>query len=218
MRLASLSAIVLFACGSAPATSAVTLPFPLTKAQCAMPPATQLKARITIEGVKTPCDLSVAIQANGDVVTTGDCPAIPTSIGSCAGSGATCAAQKTASDCKAQPACLWGAGMTIEWYVQSPSLKQVVTVAEHFGRADLSVSDAPVMEVPLEDVMRSPKTRAEPTETTAAKNRFNCDRSGMNLCDKTGPAPAVTMEADTCSNLEELCNGTLFMDQNDSCR
>ena len=97
--------------------------------------------------------------------------------------------------------------------------KQIL-VAESVGRADLTKPDNPIVEVKFDETVPSlrPKTKALATETSAEKDRFNCDRTGTNVCDKAGPPVASTgADPDTCSNLEELCMATLFNTANNTC-
>jgi hypothetical protein len=204
-----LSALVVLsplACGEpttvAPtAATSISVPFPLTKAQCTLPATPVIKARLKFSKAATDdpepnvpdCELSMQSQANGDFATRGECTKIPI------GHALT---------------------LTLQWYVPAPTVTKDLILAESVGRADLTAPETQVVEVVFnpETPSLKPKTKALSTETTAEKDRFNCDRTGSNVCDKTTPPTAGTgTDADTCSNLEELCMGTLFLEQNNNC-
>ena len=196
--------LTIAACGPPPTvSSSFDIPFPLTKAQCTLPASPAIKARLKFSKASTDdpdpsvpdCDLTLQAQANGDFATRGECTNIPI------GHSLT---------------------LTLQWYVVSPTeaVAKEVIVAESVGRADLKKPETQVVEVFFDPAVPSlkPKTKALPTETTAEKDRFNCDRTGTNVCDKNMPPTAGTgTDADSCSNLEELCMGTLFLDQNNNC-
>ncbi|MCC6807591.1 MAG: hypothetical protein IT381_09210 [Deltaproteobacteria bacterium] len=185
-------------CGPAPpsATANISIPFPLTKAQCPALPATPaVQARLIIEGMDKACSLSLQAQANGDFATRGECQHVPTG------------ASRT---------------LTLQWFVTAPNATPAkdIILAESVGRADIIKPDSQIVEVVFDASVPSlrPKTKALPTETSAEKDRFNCDRTGTNVCDvNMQPTAGSGADADSCSNLEELCRNTLFLSQNDNC-
>ncbi len=201
-RLAPFVILLVVSCGAPPmAATSISVPFPLTKAQCTLPATPVIKARLkfTKAVAEDPdpnvpdCELSMQSQANGDFATRGECTNIPT------GHSLT---------------------LTLQWYVVPPTAAKDLILAESVGRADLTKPDTQVVEVFFDPTVPSlkPKTEASSTETTAEKDRFNCDRTGSNVCDKTTPPTAGSgTDADSCSNLEELCMGTLFLEKNDNC-
>lgn len=210
--------LLLVGCGAAPAVSTATVSFPLTIADCPVSSLSQIRARATFAGFDTPCDLTVQSQTSGSLVTTGECKNYPVKLGQC-GTTAACMGATSVDACKALnlPECKWFTTVTITWFVTSPSGKEI-TVAFSELQGNLSEPDpgSTVLDV---QAKQTPRTRAEATQTAAEKDRFNCDRSGTSVCDSSAPPPATAgADADTCSNLEELCKGTLFSLQNDSCR
>lgn len=197
-RILSLSLLALCTCGREPAgTASISVPFSpaaLTRAGCTSLPTTPtLQARLNIEGVEKPCALTLQAQTNGDFATRGECQAVPT------GQART---------------------LTLQWFVVSPTVSKEIIVAESVGRADLAKPDSQIVEVVFDAAQASlrPKTKALPTETSTEKDRFNCDRTGTSVCDKNMAATGSTSaDADSCSNLEELCMNTLFLEQNNNC-
>lgn len=148
-----------------------------------------IQAELWIEGIDEPCLLSLQAQTNGDIATLGECPGIPV------GSART---------------------LTLQWFVVSPSQTREIVVAESIGRADISRPESAVVEVVFDSRQPSltPKTKGFPTETPQELARFNCDGDAATACD--GAATGVGNN-DTCSNFEELCAGTLFSVQSNTC-
>lgn len=95
-------------------------------------------------------------------------------------------------------------------------------LAETVGLADLSYVSQPIVQInfaPEDSPALAAKTKAGPLESVTERRRFNCDIDGEDGCSVVPSvacacAPSttpITSEIDTCSNLQELCAGTLFM-------
>lgn len=199
-HLAPLCLLFLSTCGNgATATASFSIPFSLTKAGCtSLPTSPAIQAKLEIEGIATPCTLSLQSLTNGDFATRGECVAVPI------GTART---------------------LTLKWYVVSPVGNEIL-LAEAVGRADLVNPEGSVVEVifdPTKPALR-PKTKGLATETVEEKNKFNCDRTGTSVCDKKDAngmpleqPKTMDPDQDTCSNLEELCNNTLFTEAVHTC-
>jgi hypothetical protein len=97
--------------------------------------------------------------------------------------------------------------LLLQWYV--PFAQKEIVIAE--SELTIALSSAKVSEVKVQidaaDIFIRSKTTAQ--ESEADRNRFNCDRTGISYCVDTQGTPSGP-DNDTCSNLEELCAGTLF--------
>jgi len=95
-------------------------------------------------------------------------------------------------------------------------------VSEMRASVDFSEVSLPLVLIdfnPARTPLLPPKTFAVETETPQERSKFNCDRIGTNTCTKTEQAiDSTDPDADTCSNFQELCAGTLFKDQVDTCK
>lgn len=172
------------------ATTEIHAVFPLTKADCpSLPSTTPIKAKLIIEELESqPCELKVVEDArSGSLSVSGECAEVSTS-----------------KDRR----------LTLRWYVKGPSTGKEVLLAESVGRASLTTAKNTVVDVffdPKDPALR-PKTKACLRDSAGEEDRFNCDRTGVDTCDSSQtPTPGSGTNADTCSNLEELCRGTLFV-------
>jgi len=201
--LLTLLMLPIFGCGRATTESNVQIQkisahFQLTKGDCPFPTNPPVQAKLIVETLeKTPCPLTVDFDSmQGEYLVHGDCPNIPT--------GKTLA-------------------ITLDWFVNAPTTNQEILVGESVGsvRLDLPQYDQIVNVVFTNDPQYRPKTKAKPDDPPSECNRFNCDRAGVNSCDGTKSSPNPNLpcasDVDTCSNLEELCKGTLFADEVDKC-
>ena len=196
----SLLLLLLCTCGKTPEASPARVAFsmPLTSSQCTTIVGKDIiKARITIESVATPCDLDVTLSPQGVLLTQGLCPRVPVS---------------DVPDTKL--------GLAIQWYVLSPTLRKEITLAEVTAEAEFSTKTVSQATLTLDFANNKPplvvQTKAKSMETAAKRDRFNCDRSGNfgpgdTPCDSNKPVVQTPSgDKDNCSNLEELCVGTLF--------
>ena len=153
---------------------------------CQQPEA--IEAAVLIDGSSDECPLQVE-RDRLDLVINGECAEVSTG------------AQRT---------------FTLSYFVRQGA--QRVLVGESVGRADLVKPDSLVVQVVFDSSVASlkPKTEALSTETDAEKDRFNCDRLGVDRCANPKASGAV-IDVDDCSNLEELCKGTLFSATTDDC-
>jgi hypothetical protein len=196
-----LTTLFLISCGGTQpvASSEISVPFPLTTAQCPnLANTPELKAKLIIQSVDKPCDLTVTHTAQNQFLTTGLCPNVPV--------GAELV-------------------LTLRWYVISPTVMQEIVIAESTGSANLKTATQHTIQINFDDAsapLLKPKTKAAPTETAAEKDRFNCDRSGQfgpgdSPCDSKKPVTQTPgADKDNCSNLEELCKDTLFKATDDT--
>jgi hypothetical protein len=173
--------------------------FPLTRAQCpALATTPALQAQMVVEGLEaTPCELTVTQTPQGEYSADGRCEGVP--VG-----------KKRL--------------VTLRWYVQAPVTKKQILLAEASGSAPLETASSPELTVTFDPALSpvtKPKVRASVSDPASEKDRFNCDRGGQfgagdSPCDSTQTLTQIGADKDTCSNLEELCKGTLFSATDDN--
>ncbi len=173
---------------------------PLTIAECPASSLAGIQARLLIAGIDEPCKLSATIEA-GSLKTGGDCPGVPERLGTCGGSEA-CTALTDPDACLASAGCKWELGMALEWFVVSPATKADILLASMNVRASLYKQITNYQDPTLIEFEKLPaqflKTSTKPGDAASEVARFNAD-------------------ADNCSNLEELCQATLFLSQFNTC-
>jgi hypothetical protein len=98
---------------------------------------------------------------------------------------------------------------------------QKPVLSEVSGAVNLVMNAQSNVEINFDDEgapLLKAKTIATSDDPPDVHARFNCDRSGPNLCAQPGTEAALTGdELDTCSNLQELCAGTLLSDNLAKC-
>ncbi len=163
-----------------------------SRASCPSLPAGAVSAELVFEGAGVPCPLTVAGTAS-DLLVSGVCP-FPSG-------------DRTK--------------VSLQWYTTGPASGRHVLLAETVATLPGSLSSAAEtaqINFDSPEAFLVPKTEANVNETSTEKDRFNCDRSGTNVCDVASPPQQATVsDQDLCSNLEELCAGTLFSEHLSQC-
>lgn len=175
------------ACGGAEVATPTVIRtrFPISKANCPTSALADLKARVFIRNldgvdVREPCPLQLTVVGD-NLELRGTCKGV------------------TGREDK---------NLLLQWYVTSTFTQADVIVAE--SELTIALSRATVADVRVEIDPADISIRSKPAanEAVADRDRFNCDRTSINYCVTSGTASGP--DNDTCSNLEELCAGTLF--------
>ena len=147
----------------------------------------RIQSRVRFDSLPTPCELDVQ-QDNERTRVVGECESLPRE--------ATVVA--------------------LQYYVTATTGEPVI-LAETVARADFTHAETDVVMLVFESPPLELKTAGQATETLAERQRFNCDFGGENRCGME-PDPRTDLEQqDSCSNLQELCAGTLFTASIDQC-